>query len=264
MRTRFAPTPSGYLHLGNLVNARIVADLAQRHGGELALRIDQDDRDRCRPEYAAHVFTSLRALGITWSSGPASADEVAAVDMDARTERLRAELERLPFDHIFACTCTRSTLIERPCTCRERALAWVPGETTLRLHLPDDVTFVRDGQRQRLHDELGDPVLWRRDDLPAYHWATVIDDRDLGTTHVVRGVDLLASSALHRYLAALIDAPSLAQARFLHHGLVTDAHGGKLSKSAQPARVPPPLTDDALAEIGRISDELAAGMTELP
>ncbi|MDD2858007.1 MAG: glutamate--tRNA ligase family protein [Candidatus Nanopelagicales bacterium] len=262
MRTRFAPTPSGYLHLGNLVNARIASGLAAHHGGSLALRIDQDDRERCRTEYTAYVFEALAELGIAWHAGPRTPADAAAVDLDARTQYLRSELALLPKDAVFACTCTRTSLIERACACRGRQLDLAPGATTLRLHLPRALAFVRDGRTVRLRDELGDPVLWRRDDLPAYHWATVIDDRDLCITHVVRGTDLVAASVLHRHIAGLIGAHDLAAARFLHHPLVQDASGAKLSKSAQVIARPPVLTREDCATVDALATRLAAGMLE--
>lgn len=111
----------------------------------------------------------------------------------------------------------------------------------LRLHLDPDLTATIESETYRLHDEFGDVVLWRRDDVPAYHWANVLDDRDLGITHIVRGCDLLPSSALHVHIAQLIGADNVANAKYQHHSLILDDTGKKLSKSQQSNARPPVL-----------------------
>lgn len=228
MITRFAPTPSGYLHIGNAVNAQLVAWLAEAHGGTVALRIDDMDAARFRHEYLHDIFDVLRWLGIEWQLGPSDARDVQArQSLPRRTAYYRAELAAAGDRglEIYACRCSRSQLAGPPtggCPggCRTAGHEYVAGETALRARIPDAVA-----------PEVGDVVLWRRDDLPAYHLASVIDDRDLGVTHVVRGEDLRASTAIQVHLAPFLDAASFAGAEFVHHRLLTDAGGAKLSKS---------------------------------
>lgn len=241
VRTRFAPSPSGYLHSGNLVNALATSWLARQHGGELALRIDDDDRDRYQPEYVAYIFASLDALDIVWQLGPSNMDEYVQCDVQVRHRYLRKQLSKLPQDMTFACACTRSLLVERPCTCRELRLQHIEGETVLRVYVPDDCVVEVSGTPIHVKSQLGDFVVWRRDGIPAFHWANAIYDRDLGTTHIVRGSDLRITSAANIYLAGLIGADNLQKAVYLHHDLVRGPDGHKLSKTSMNSPVPPAL-----------------------
>jgi glutamyl-tRNA synthetase len=228
MITRFAPTPSGYLHVGNAVNAQLVAWLAIANTGVVALRIDDMDAARYRPEYVDDVFDVLGWLGVEWQLGPtSSADFEAHHSLRRRTEYYRSEL-RAAADRgleLYACRCSRRQLTGPPtggCPggCREAGHPYVVGMSAIRAHVPVDVC-----------PEIGDVVLWRRDDLPAYHLASVIEDRDLGVTHVVRGDDLRPSTAIQLHLARYLDAAAFTAASIVHHPLLTDAAGAKLSKS---------------------------------
>jgi len=237
--TRIAPTPSGYLHLGNAVNFALISLLAHRWGAQVALRIDDMDATRCRPEYADDIFETLAWLEIPWAIGPRDRSDLEEhFTMGARTEYYRSQLSLLPAAgaEVFACTCSRAELAATGglrCTndCLQAGRELVMDESALRLRIPDG-TFVMMGDETidlaRVH---GDVVLWRRDGLPAYHLVTVIEDRDLGVTDIVRGADLLESSALHSWLAAYLDAPNVAEANYVHHELLLDDSGSKLSKS---------------------------------
>ena len=248
-RTRFAPTPSGYLHAGNLANALLNSWLAQALEGECLLRIDADDHTRTRPEYREYIHTALEALDLDFP-------EYVSPHV-SRSEYLRTQLTLIPADLLFACSCSRTDLIERRCTCRIQNLSWNPGVNALRLYLdPSEVVDVQ-GKTVHLHEHFGDVVLWRRDNIPAYHWANVIDDRDLAITHIVRGHDLFHSSALHIHIGALIGADSVAQCTYVHHPLLTDAHGQKLSKSAQIHSHAPQLTTTFLDAVQRSARSLA-------
>ena len=228
MITRIAPTPSGYLHLGNAVNAQLVAWLATAHAGTVALRIDDMDAPRYRSEYVRDIFRTLEWLGIEWQLGPADeADFEAHHSLRRRTDYYRAELSAAADRGLglYACRCSRSQLTRPPtggCPggCRDAGHEYSAGETSIRAQVPDDVC-----------PEIGDVVLWRRDDLPAYHLASVIEDRDLGVTHVVRGEDLRASTQVQLFLAPYLAAASFSAARIVHHALITDPRGAKLSKS---------------------------------
>lgn len=237
--TRIAPTPSGYLHLGNAVNFTIIAMLAERWGAETVLRIDDMDSSRSRPEYVDDIFATLEWLEIPWDRGPRTrADFEQGYTMAARTQHYRDQLELLGSSglEVFACACSRADLAttgDLRCAgdCRTARLALIPERTALRLRIPEGTTVEMGGSLIDLAASHGDVVLWRRDDLPAYHLVSVIEDRDLGVTDIVRGADLLESSALHAWLAPHLGAGSVAQAHFVHHALITDDSGAKLSKS---------------------------------
>lgn len=237
--TRIAPTPSGFLHLGNAVNFALVDQLAAGWGAEVALRIDDMDTSRARPEFVADIFATLEWLGMSPSLGPHDhASFEQDFSMSARTSYYRSQLDLLSAAglQVFACSCSRADLAASgglrcagSCVSANRELE--TDRTALRLRIPDSTVVEMGGTPIDLRAVHGDVVLWRRDGLPAYHLVTVVEDRDLGVTDVVRGADLLESSALHRWLADYLDAPNVAQANYVHHGLVTDEVGVKLSKS---------------------------------
>ncbi len=237
--TRIAPTPSGFLHEGNRLNFKRTADLAEEVGAVVALRIDDADASRYRREYAEDIFTTLHEMGITWTRGPRDVDDFeSAWSQRAKTEYYRAELTKalergLP---AYACACSRSQQ-SRPATggcvgdCRSRDLPLEPGATALRVVVPPGTIVHAGDVVVRLDVDMGDFVVWRRDDLPAYQLVSVVEDRDLGATHIVRGRDLVPSTAAQIHMSRWLDAELVAQATYVHHGLVTDTSGAKLSKS---------------------------------
>jgi glutamyl-tRNA synthetase len=237
--TRFAPTPSGYLHLGNAVNAQLVSWLATANGGSVALRIDDMDAPRFRDEYLQDIFGVLEWLGIDWQLGPTDpVDFAARHSLRHRTERYRAELTDAQARglELYVCRCSRSR-VRGPATdgcpggCRERGDTYVAGESAIRAHIPQGVVVTVGDVPVDVAREVGDVILWRRDDLPAYHLASLVEDRDLGVTDIVRGEDLRASTAVQLFLAPFLGADAFSAARFVHHALITDESGGKLSKS---------------------------------
>lgn len=252
MITRFAPTPSGYLHAGNAVNALLVAWLAAAAQGRVVLRIDDMDATRSRPEYIDDVFRVLHWLGVEWDSGPRDrADFDLHFSARHRREYYRAELAAGQDRglQVYACSCSRrdmgGTIPAGGCPgeCRQRHLSFSPGHTALRVHVPRGTAVAVAEQAIALDDVVGDFVVWRRDDLPAYHLASVVEDRNHQVTHVVRGMDLLPSTAAQLFLADYLDAPRFTSARFIHHDLLVGPDGGKLSKSQATTGTPLPATD---------------------
>lgn len=250
MLTRVAPTPSGLIHQGNRLNFRLTADLATSLGGELALRIDDADAARYRREYAEDIFATLRDMGISWSVGPRDVHDFEQNwSQRSRTEHYRDELRQaidsgLP---VYACACSRAQQAgpaSGGCAggCRGRSLVLEPGRTALRVSVDPGVQVTIGEETVPLADAMGDFVIWRRDDLPAYQLVSVVEDRDLGVTHIVRGRDLLSSSAAQVHLARWTGADNVARAVYVHHELVTDATGAKLSKSTLSAT---PRQEDA-------------------
>lgn len=189
------------------MNFAVIDGFASEHGIALDVRIDDVDAARARPEYVADVRRILTWLRI-------APDRMFANDaLDA----YRDALSRLP---TFNCRCSRTSTA---CHCEGRGFA-----------------LERDVSAAKLRIGASDVVLWRRDDVPAYHLVNVVDDERMGITHVIRGEDLRASSHIHVELAARLGCSS---PTFLHHALILDAEGGKLSKSTLRTGEPMVLTD---------------------
>ncbi len=240
MITRLAPTPSGFLHEGNAANLLLVSWLAAAAQGQVALRIDDMDASRYRPAYVDDVFSVLEWLDIPWHIGPTDPrDFEQRHSQRLRTEQYRSELGRLTSSEhleVYACRCSRKQLRDvgsMSCVgdCRHQGRELVPGESALRVHVPRGTTVTVDGRSVDLAAEAGDFVVWRRDDVPAYHLVSVVEDRELNVSHVVRGSDLVASTAAQLFLAPHLDAVALTRATFVHHALALDDQGLKLSKS---------------------------------
>ncbi|MFM8239732.1 MAG: glutamate--tRNA ligase family protein [Actinomycetota bacterium] len=234
--TRYAPTPSGFLHAGNIANLEQTAELARQVGATVALRIDDADATRYRREYVDDVFRVLAVHELDWDLGPRDTDDFEANFSQRRKTEYYREVLLDSGLTTYACTCSRSTQRATPtggCTagCRGSGHEWRPADTALRVAVPPGTTIDVSGTAVRLDLEMGDFIVWRRDDLPAYQLVSVVEDRDLGTTHIVRGADLLASSAAQIFLARALGADNVITATYVHHDLVLDAEGRKLSKS---------------------------------
>jgi len=228
--TRFAPSPTGYLHLGHVVNAIYVWGIAGAAGGRVLLRIEDHDRVRSRRENESALLEDLDWLGFHADTGRnpllRQSDEEGAY-ADA-LERLRRT------HHVYACDCSRKAIgSERyPGTCRDRGLEELPGRGR-RLQIdPGTESFV-DGllgpQAQSPADEYGDLLLRDRDGHWAYQFAVTVDDDRQGITTVIRGTDLLSSTGRQIRLARMLGRAE--PPMFLHHPLIVKASGEKLSKS---------------------------------
>lgn len=227
---RFAPSPSGPLHFGSLVAALGSYLDARAHDGEWLVRIEDIDPPREQPGAADLILRTLEAFGLHWDG--------EVLWQSQRSAAYEAALDALR-DDLFYCTCTRAELRPfegvYPGTCRTRRQppANPAGEipAAIRLHTPDTpLTFV-DRRRGTLsltpRDTGGDPVLRRKDGLWAYQLAVVVDDAAQGVTDVVRGSDLLNTTAGQVYLQTRLGAPT---PRYLHLPLMLDPKGRKLSK----------------------------------
>ena len=236
---RFAPSPSGPLHLGNLRTALLAWLFARSAGARLLVRVEDLDPGRSRREHEAGQLTDLAALGLDWD-GP-------VVRQSERRERHRAALERLrAAGRVYPCWCTRAEIREAasaahgplpegayPGTCRrltaaQRAEREHSGRSpALRL----DAGGERVGFVDRLHgpvDEVVDDlVLWRNDDTPAYNLAVVVDDADQGIGEVVRGDDLLETTPRQLLLQRLL---GLREPAYAHVPLVLGPDGARLAK----------------------------------
>ncbi len=235
-KTRLAPTPSGYLHAGNALDFLITQKLARANDGSILLRIDDLDVDRARPEFIADIFDSLDWLGIAWDEGPRDALEFARDwSQTKRIDRYMEPALALREDgQLYACTCSRAQLAT--CVCRNRGLPFDTPDTAWRLRVPWPCPVIMNtwpsGSRMiDLHEVMRDPVLRQRNGSPAYQNASLADDVDHGINLIVRGEDLLPSTACQLHVAELLGLHAFQQVRFVHHPLITDANGAKLSKS---------------------------------
>jgi len=263
---RFAPSPTGPLHLGSLVAALGSFVDARAHARQWRLRIDDLDSERVRPGARDGILRTLEAHGLEWD-GP-------VVEQSARLDRYAAALAELTVRGcVYPCTCSRRQIEAAaaatgplgpiyPGTCRQRARD--PALTAARRLRLDDrpLTTADRAHGMAGHDpaaQIGDVLVWRRDDLPAYHLATTIDDADMGVTDVVRGSDLLAAAAVQ---VAIEDALGLPPVRWLHLPLARTANGDKLSKQTGARALEPAHALPSLLTAWRILGQ--AGPAERP
>ena len=228
--TRFAPSPTGYLHLGHVVNAIYVWGLARAAGGRVLLRIEDHDRIRCQPEYEQALLEDLDWLGFRADAG--SDPLLRQSDEPAAYERALEHLRRRTT--VYVCDCSRKDIGGEQYTgrCRTRGLKDGPGRG-LRVAIAPGVERFEDlllgPQEQVPANQCGDLLLRDRDGHWTYQFAVTVDDCRQHITHVIRGADLLSSSGRQIRLARMlgrVDPP-----RFLHHPLVLKERGEKLSKS---------------------------------
>jgi glutamyl-Q tRNA(Asp) synthetase len=244
-RTRFAPSPTGYLHLGHVANAVYVWGVARALGGRVLLRVEDHDRGRCRPEYEAALLDDLAWLGLEPDEGTVEDLRVGSSDLRQSDcgEVYATALSRLSTG-VFGCDCSRKDIaLDRgdvfneetryPGRCRNRGLEPTPGRS-IRLRIgPGEERFLDvllGEQRQDPAQQCGDLLLRDRMGNWSYHFAVVVDDLRHGVDLVVRGEDLLSSTGRQLRLGRLLgrSTPPV----FLHHPLIRKSSGAKLSKAA--------------------------------
>jgi glutamyl-Q tRNA(Asp) synthetase len=243
LTTRFAPSPTGKLHLGHAYSAALAHDAARKAGGRFLLRIEDLDQTRSRPEFVAAIKEDLDWLGLQWDGEPLVQSQRSAAYADAH-ERLRAE------GLVYPCFCTRSDIAAAlsaphgpaaahyPGTCRghpddPRRRATTPHSWRLdaakaldRVGVPGWVE--NDGRRFASRPEdIDDEILARKDAPASYHLACVVDDAASGVTLVARGMDLRASTPVQRLLQLVLGLP---KPEYLHHPLVVHEDGRRLAK----------------------------------
>jgi glutamyl-tRNA synthetase len=256
-RGRLAPSPTGYLHLGHARTFWTAQQRARAADGVLVLRNEDLDRDRCRPEYVSAMLEDLAWFGLRWQEGPDVGGPFSPYSQSERTEIYRDALRKLQAGGlVYPCRCSRQDVRRAaqaphlgedepiyPGTCRPQAgslaALTLPSPELeaksqinwrFRINDGESVSFV-DGhygpQSFIAGKDFGDFVVWRHDDIPAYHLAVVVDDAAMQITEVVRGEDLLRSTArqLLLYRALGLTAPG-----FYHCALITDAAGVRLAK----------------------------------
>lgn len=238
IRTRFAPSPNGLLHMGHAYAAVVAHDLARARGGEFLLRIEDIDGTRSRAELVPEILADLEWLGLQWD-GP-------VVFQSGRIARYAEAGQRLiDLGLLYPCTCTRREVAEAavdrgpdgpiyPGTCRGRKAA--PGDDVAwRLDIAKAVDLAGPlnwidelaGPQRCWPEQFGDVVLLRRDAPASYHLAATLDDAADGITTVTRGRDLFAASHVHRLLQAVLGLPVPV---WHHHALLVESDGRKLAK----------------------------------
>lgn len=259
LTTRFAPSPTGYLHLGHAFSALTAFRAAREVGGRFLLRIEDIDQGRCRPEFEAAVFKDLAWLGLSWEAPPRRQSE--------HFEAYAAALEKLQsLGVVYRCSRTRTEVLDEIARAPHLAPEGPEGPVFVGAALAADeerllldagapfawrlsiararevlgpayatLAFTADGEgpngetgRIKARPELfGDVVIARKDSGTSYHLASVHDDAVQGVTHIVRGNDLFHAAHLHRLLQALLGYP---EPRYMHHRLLTDESGRRLAK----------------------------------
>jgi glutamyl-Q tRNA(Asp) synthetase len=239
---RFAPSPTGYMHLGNAYSALLNEELARKAGGKLLLRIEDIDRTRCRPEYVSGLHDDLYWLGITF-------------DPDVRVQSQHVEFYQQALQSlaarglVYRCKCTRRELQQSrsisldpegqplyPGTCRDNPpnpnadVAWRIDMEKALAAVGKPLLMKEQGREIEVEPGAwGDVVLARKDIGSSYHLSVVMDDAFQGVTDIVRGEELLAVTAIHRVLQELLGYPA---PRYHHHRHIKHDDGRKLSKSA--------------------------------
>lgn len=263
IRSRIAPTPSGYLHIGNAMNFVLIWLSVRRAGGILRLRIDDCDTPRSKPEHMEDIFRSLEWMGMDWDEGPQTAEEETRIYAQAfRSDRYAEVTARLiATGRVFACECSRKDLLLRPCGCRSKGLSFDQPDTALRIATTAEPIVVKDVkhgvQHLVLEKEMKDFVIRRRDGIPAYQIVSLTDDIDQHINLIIRGEDLLSSTAAQLYLASLIGEETFSKTTFYHHPLIYDERGHKLSKTSGSPSL------KAMRESGVSSEEFYIRMSKL-
>jgi glutamyl-tRNA synthetase len=247
-RGRLAPSPTGYLHLGHARTFWIAQERARARGGELILRNEDLDAARFKMEFVEAMLEDLRWLGFEWNEGPDVGGPFAPYHQSGRMDYYHAALEKLRAgDFVYPCTCSRKDIQAAtraphandddepvyPGTCRGNRKSVIANRKfSWRFRVTDGeaISFTDGklgGQKFVTGKDFGDFVVWRGDGVPAYQLACVVDDAAMQVTEVVRGADLLVSTARQILLYRALDLPV---PDFFHCELMLDATGARLAK----------------------------------
>ncbi len=249
-RVRFAPSPTGHLHVGGARTALFNYLYARRHGGTFVLRVEDTDQERSTPESVRGILDSLRWLGLEWDEGPEAGGDHGPYFQSERRELYRKELDRLIGEEkAYRCFCTPEELAER----REEAkaagrplgydgrcrtlddagrekLAAEGRLAAVRLVVPGGETGWKDLVRGGVsfqNDQFGDFIIFKSDGFPTYHFAVVVDDAEMEITHVIRGDDHISNTPRHLMIFEALGRPA---PLFAHVPIILGADGGRLSK----------------------------------
>ncbi|MBL7924348.1 MAG: tRNA glutamyl-Q synthetase [Bacteroidia bacterium] len=292
LKFRFAPTPSGYLHLGNAASFLLTWLFARAVNSRLLLRIDDLDRDRFRAEYLSDIFRTIERLGLDYDEGPSGPDDfLKNWSQQKRLPLYMESLEKLRAkDFVYACRCSRASLSSSlACRCRvEKTGKDEPG-TAWRFSIkPESEICFFDpllGERCiKPWSETGDFIVKQKNGYPSYQLSSVVDDCFFEISHLVRGYDLIPSTAVQLMLCPAIGLHQFKDKKFMHHPLLCGTDGSKLSKSGGARALHPEtgntfrpalnavindwlglrLTDETPQQILRLHQSLLAGIALKP
>lgn len=243
-KTRFAPTPSGYLHIGNIYSFAVTTALAKKTNAKIMLRIDDADLERTNKRYVQDIFDTLDFLGISWDEGPRNVQEYETVYSQRHRMGMYEEtLGRLrKGEKVFACTCSRTDVQRLSAeniysgTCLNKKLSLDDSNVSWRAitNSTDKIQVSVFGSQPGVFDfPVGMQyfIVKKRDGFPAYQLTSLVDDCYFGIDLVVRGADLWPSTLAQLWLSTQCQRETFTHTTFLHHPLLTDEQGNKLSKS---------------------------------
>ena len=239
-RTRFAPSPTGYLHLGHAYSALQCWNWASQEAGEVILRIEDIDHTRCREQFVQEIFEDLSWMGFTWQD-PVRFQSQHSGDYQEALGRLQ------DLGVLYPCACSRKDIENAlsaphsedysiyPGTCRKKYVGnlGVPHNLRLDVKKAMEITGVlfwtdeRSGEQQADPAQLGDVVIARKDIGTSYHLSVVVDDALQEIDTIIRGADLFKVTHVHRLLQALLELPT---PHYIHHNLLVDETGNRLAK----------------------------------
>ena len=244
-QTRIAPTPSGFLHLGNAYSFLLTKALAEKHGAKILLRIDDLDRERYRQEYVQDIFDTLDFLEIQIHQGPSSVTEFESQwTQEERMPLYQSALDQLQESRLlFSCTCTRSQILQIDPRgiylgqCMDRRMPLDKNEAAWRVNTLDAdfldyIAYPAIKKSELLPEEVSCYVVRKKDKNPAYQLSSLVDDLNFGVDLIVRGQDLFPSTLAQLDLARILGKVEFAKTTFYHHSLLKGPDQSKLSKSA--------------------------------
>ncbi len=253
IRERFAPSPTGFLHLGHAYSALMAWDAACANGGEFLLRIEDIDLARCKPEYEQAIYDDLNWLGLAWPT-PVMRQSTHLSTYNSAMQKL------IDLGLCYPCKCTRKDISQAlsapqegvgigpdgpiyPRTCQHRSMNDRTEADAIRMNvikavsrLETDMLYTETGQQKPqaikiVKDDLisacGDIVLARKDIGTSYHLSVVVDDAEQNITHITRGLDLAPATPIHVVLQKLLGVPTPI---YHHHRLIRDENGKRLAK----------------------------------
>jgi len=244
-KTRLAPTPSGFLHLGNVLSFALTAYIARKNGAQILLRIDDLDRLRVNKEYVQDIFDTLNFMEIPWDEGPRDIKEYETMYSQLHRMDLYIEaMARLQHDEfLYACYCSRKQLSmiaednNDTCDCQQLKLPLSNNNINWRLMTDENTQIeVKDyfgkNIKTTLPNDVHNVIIKKKDGYPSYQLASVVDDIFYEVDLVVRGADLWSSTIVQHQIAAALGKSYFNNITFYHHPLLMEGPDKKLSKSA--------------------------------
>jgi glutamyl-tRNA synthetase len=243
--TRIAPTPNGFLHIGNAMSFVVTAALAKKHDAKILLRIDDIDRERYKAKYVQDIFDTLDFLEIPFQEGPKDLKDFETNHSQLHKLPLyQTALEKLKSKGVlFACNCSRKKVSIMNASgyytgvCKTKKLSFESPDNSWRMDTPiqEEIpikTLYEGVISGKIPGILRDFTVRKKDKMPSYQLTSVVDDIQAGVDLIVRGKDLWGSSLAQIQLSRHLPESGIAQNTFHHHALVTDVQNKKLSKSA--------------------------------